>query len=295
MSGPALAVYGAGRTGLAVARLAAARGVPLTVVWNRSPLEGARAELAAGLPLETGGAPPAVSAGVWIVAVSDDAVAGVAAALARGLAAGGARPGAAAHCAGGRPVADLAPLRAAGVPCAAWHPAMTFRGASSDAAALAGACAAIEGDAAACAALAALSDALGVTHHTVAASDRPRYHSALVLASNGRVTLEACARRLLADAGLDEATTRRVLAPLVARTEENLRASDPAAALTGPVARGDVETVRATLASLHDRPEIERLYRALAGAALTLVSPEARGEGHRAIAALIGEEDAASW
>lgn len=300
-----LQIYGAGRTGLAVARLAAARGVAVTGVWNRSVLPAARAALARGLPLVVGGAPPPAAADVWLVSVSDDAIGEVAEGLAAGLAqvaspggageGGALRPRAVAHCAGARPTADLAPLQRAGIPCGTWHPAMTFRGADSDASALGGARAAIEGDDAARPALEALSEALGVAWHALAAPAKPRYHSALVLASNGRVALDACARRLLADAGLDRETARAVLAPLVARTEENLREADPALALTGPVARGDVETVRGTLAALSDRPEIARLYRALAGAALALVPQESRGEGHRAVAALIGTEDSPSW
>ena len=183
-------------------------------------------------------------------------------------------------------------LRRAGIACGSWHPAMTFRGVDSDAEALAGACAAIEGDADACTLLAAFSEALGVAWHALAAGYKAGYHSALVLASNGRVVLDGAAHRLLADAALDAATARRVLAPLVARTEENLRASGPAEALTGPVARGDAETVRAILESLRDQPDVERLYRALAAVALSLVPRDARGEGHRALAALIGAEEA---
>ena len=293
--GPAtLQIYGAGRTGLAVARLAAERGVPLAGVWNRSPLSGARAELAQGLPVSSGGPLIPVAAGIWLLAVSDDAIAGVASELAAGLA-GGPRPRAVAHCAGARPVDDLDALRQAGVPCATWHPAMTFRGVRSDSGALAGACAAIAGDPEARTAMAALSEALGVGWHPLVAAHEPRYHSALVLAANGRVILEASARRLLADAGLDAATIRRVLDPLVARTEENLRAADPVEALTGPVARGDAETVRATLDALRDHPEIERLYRALAAAALTLVPASARVDGHRTLAALIETEAPQSW
>ena len=290
----AVRVYGAGRTGLAVARLAAARGMPVEL-WNRTPLEGVRAELASGIPLEVAPAPAPAAAHLWVLAVSDDAIEEVARALAAGLDREGApRPRAAAHCAGARSAAVLDALRRAGIACGSWHPAMTFRGVDSDAEALAGACAAIEGDADACNLLAVFSEALGVAWHPLAARHKAGYHSALVLASNGRVVLDGAARRLLAEAALDASTARRVLAPLVARTEENLRASEPTDALTGPVARGDAETVRAMLESLRGQPEIERLYRALAAVALSLVPPEARGDGHRALAVLIGTEEAPS-
>jgi predicted short-subunit dehydrogenase-like oxidoreductase (DUF2520 family) len=164
---------------------------------------------------------------------------------------------------------------------------MTFRGAESDAAALAGAWAAIEGDAAALELLRSFSDVLGLASHFVAEERKPGYHTALVIAANGRVALDAAAERLLVDAGLDAATARQVLAPLVARTEENLRSAGPAGALTGPVGRGDADTVRAQLAGLGDRPEIRSLYSALTAVLLPLVPRARREEGHRAIADLV--------
>lgn len=289
MSGePTVQIYGAGRTGLAVARLARDRGVRLVGVWNRRPLDRARATLAQGLPLAVDPQPVPAAADLWLLSVADDAIAEVAEMLATGLAAGGARPAATAHCAGARGSEDLAALAAAGVPCGSWHPAMTFRGAPSDAGALALASVAIEGSATAV--LASFSAALGLPWHPIAAAWKARYHSALVLAANGRVALEAAAERLLADAGLDAEAARRLLAPLVARTEENLRTAGPRAALTGPVARGDAATVRAQLRALRDRPPIQRLYRALGEVALTLVPESERTAGHRGTAELVETE-----
>lgn len=293
---PTVQVYGAGRTGLAVARLAAQRGVTVAGLWNRSPLQPPREALAKGLPLTVASRPGPAAADLWIVAVSDDAIVEVAESLAAALGDSGApRPRAVAHCAGARPAADLEALRRTGIPSGSWHPAMTFRGADSDAEALAGSCVAVEGDAEAQSILAAFSQALGLVWHPLAADHKLRYHGALVLASNGRVALDGAARRLLADAALDDITARRVLAPLVARTEQNLRVSEPVDTLTGPVARGDSETVRATLASLRDRPNIERLYRAVAAVALSIVPRGIRGDGHRAVADLIGMEERDQW
>lgn len=290
-AGPSVQVYGAGRTGLAVARLARERGVTVSGIWNRRRPEDARAALAADLPLVVADTPVPVAADLWLIAVADDAIPALAASLAARLDDTAPRPLAAAHCAGGRPADDLAPLRAAGIACGSWHPAMTFRGAESDATALAGARIALEGDLAAMRVLEAFTAALGLSSHAVAVDRRPRYHSALVIAANGRVALDAAAERLLVDAGFDAAAARRVLAPLVARTEENLRSAGPAAALTGPVARGDAATVRAQLEALRDEPSIRRLYCALGAIALSLVPAAERSEGHRVISELIGMEE----
>lgn len=291
-AGPSVQIYGAGRTGLAVARLARERGLTVTGIWSRRGPTPMLAALTRGLPLEVAESPAPAAAELWLLAVADDGVAELALGLAGLLDDAAPRPVAAAHCAGARPLDDLAPLRSKGIACGTWHPAMTFRGAASDAAALARAWVALEADAAALEVLEAFTAALGLRSHAVAADRRPRYHTALVLAANGRVALQGAAERLLLDAGLDAPTARRVLAPLVMRTEENLRSVGPAGALTGPVARGDAVTFRAQLEALRDRPGIHQLYRALGVIALSLVPEAERGEGHREIAELIGMETA---
>jgi predicted short-subunit dehydrogenase-like oxidoreductase (DUF2520 family) len=227
-----------------------------------------------------------VAADLWLIAVPDDAIADVAERLAR---APGPRPAVAAHCAGAIPAALLAPLADQGVACGSFHPAMTFRGAEGDAEALAGAVVAIEGEPRAVELLELLADRLAVAHVAVAAQNKPRYHTALVLASNGRMALDAAAVRLLQEAGLDEAHALALLRPLTARTEENLRAATPAHAHTGPVARGDARTVSSQLDALADRPRLLALYRALGTFLLDLVPAEVRGPGHLEVARLLGD------
>jgi predicted short-subunit dehydrogenase-like oxidoreductase (DUF2520 family) len=167
---------------------------------------------------------------------------------------------------------------------------MTFRGAAGDAEALSGAVVAIEGEPRARELLERLADRLGVARVAVAAAEKARYHTALVLASNGRMALDAAAVRLLHEAGLDEAQALALLRPLTARTEENLRSATPAHALTGPVARGDARTVRSQLDALAGRPRLLALYRALGMFLLDLVPAAVRGPGHGEVARLLGEE-----
>lgn len=292
-SDPSIQIYGAGRIGLAVAGLARRRGVPVTGLWNPRPLRPERARLAEGLPLAVAPDPEPASADVWLVAVPDDAIAGTGERLARAVSrSGGPHPGCVAHCAGAHPAQLLGPLARIGIPCGSWHPAMTFRGAPDDPDALARAVVAVEGDPDAVRLLGRLSDALGVARIAVAAGRKADYHAALVLAANGRVALDAAAARLLREAGLDEATARAVLGPLVERVEENLRASFPQEALTGPVARGDAGTVRRQLAALADRPDLLRLYRAMGAVILAAVPDPVRQEGHREVMRLMREDDA---
>jgi predicted short-subunit dehydrogenase-like oxidoreductase (DUF2520 family) len=288
---PSLHVYGTGRVGLAILGLAHDRGVTLAGAWNPREIRGERRRLVPGIPIAAGADPPAVAADLWLIAVPDDAIADVAERLAR---ASGPRPVAVAHCAGAIPASLLEPLARQGVACGSFHPAMTFRGAEGDAEALAGAVIAIEGEPRAVRLLEQLADRLGVRRVAVAAGSKPRYHTALVLASNGRMALDAAAVRLLGEAGLDESEALNLLRPLIARTEENLRAATPAHALTGPVARGDARTVRSQLEALADHPRLLALYRALGTFLLDLVPRDVRGAGHREVARLLADDHLAA-
>lgn len=285
-----LYVYGAGRVGLAVARLATRRDVPVVGVWNRRPLSPARAALAEGLPLRIEGSPAVGEADLWLLAVPDDAVAAVAEELAAALDASPrvARPAAAAHCAGAHPATLLASLRDRSIPVASWHPAMTFRGAADDPDALAESTVVIEGDPAAFDLAKALAEALGARAVSLATESKPWYHAALVFAANGRVVLDAVATRLLAEAGLEGEEARAVLAPLVARTDANLDSGTAVESLTGPVARGDARTVRIQVEALLVRPAELELYRALGRVALALVPAEHHRAGHHEVARLLG-------
>lgn len=278
---PSVFIYGAGRVGLAIARLARERGLVVVGLWNARPLSPGRARLAQGFALAIAAAPPRSEASLWLIAVPDDAIA----AVARGLAAAdGPRPQAAAHTAGAHPGSLLAPIAAEPIACGSWHPAMTFRGEEADTEALAGAWVAIEGTPPAVDRLEAFTRALGLSRVVIASDRKAEYHAALVLASNGRMALDRAASELLEAAGLSPEAARTLLEPLVMRTEANLRAEGPVRALTGPAARGDARTIEAELEALANRPSLKQLYRALAAVQLDLVPPEVRGEGHAAVA-----------
>lgn len=108
----------------------------------------------------------------------------------------------------------------------------------------------------------ALAERLGMLAFEIAESDRAAYHAAAVIASNFLVALEESAAELLGRAGAPEA--RELLAPLVLRTAANW-SERGAAALTGPIARGDEATVARHLDALQaTAPELIPLYEALA-------------------------------
>jgi predicted short-subunit dehydrogenase-like oxidoreductase (DUF2520 family) len=82
------------------------------------------------------------------------------------------------------------------------------------------------------------------------------YHAAAVFAANYAVALLGVGERLMERAGIAPEEARAALAGLAAGAVANTAAHGPAAALTGPVARGDEATVRLHLARLsaEERP-----------------------------------------
>ena len=151
--------------------------------------------------------------------------------------------------------------------CFALHPLLSVVGAGAQ---FAGATAAVDGSTPrARDTAAALAQALGMRPITVPAAQRALYHAAASAASNFLVTVEALAETLAARAGLD----REALGPLVRATVENWATLGAAAALTGPIARGDDMTAaRQRAAVMSAAPDQVALWDALATATRALAT-----------------------
>jgi predicted short-subunit dehydrogenase-like oxidoreductase (DUF2520 family) len=107
----------------------------------------------------------------------------------------------------------------------------------------------------------ALAGLLGLRPFALADGSRVLYHAGAAIASNYLVTLRRAAGRLLADAGAPP----EALDPLMRRTIEN------GFELTGPIARGDLATVRAHEDAIDaSEPQLGELYRVLADATRAL-------------------------
>jgi predicted short-subunit dehydrogenase-like oxidoreductase (DUF2520 family) len=114
-------------------------------------------------------------------------------------------------------------------------------------AALHGATIAIEGDDQLATMLADMAEAIGATPVRLAAGAKPAYHAAAVLAAGGFVALLDAIAELGRVAGLDEQGSLTVYGRLMEGTLGNARALGIGPALTGPVTRGDLGTLRANL------------------------------------------------
>jgi predicted short-subunit dehydrogenase-like oxidoreductase (DUF2520 family) len=259
----AVGVVSAGRVGVVVGAAWAAAGhhVVATSGVSRASVRRAAA-LLPDVPLR----PPdevVAAADLALLAVPDDVLPG----LVRGLAAAGSfRPGQiVVHTSGAHGVAVLAPAAEHGVLPLALHPVLTITGRPEDVARLAGASVGVTaaaGDEAAWSVGEALVLEMGAEPVRVAEEVRPLYHAALAHGANHLVTLVRDCVETLERAGVGPA--ERLVAPLLSAALDNaLRHGDRA--LTGPVARGDVETVRSHLRELGAAdPDLAEAYRVLA-------------------------------
>jgi predicted short-subunit dehydrogenase-like oxidoreductase (DUF2520 family) len=257
MSRDSIGIAGTGRVAQALGRLLSKRGEPVVAVAGRNPERTARAAEFIGVAAVSFAQLPE-RAGRVLISVSDGAVAQVAQALAEA----GMRGGVALDTCGAHGPEILEPLARAGVACGVLHPLQTIADPETGVALLPGSTFAISGDAAAVAwgeRIAAVLD--GVTL-PVAPEAMPLYHAAAAMASNYVIGLIDAAAILMGAAGIEEATALGALAPLIEAAVRNAQALGPGRALTGPIERGDVDTVRRHLRGLAAAPpSVDGLYR----------------------------------
>jgi predicted short-subunit dehydrogenase-like oxidoreductase (DUF2520 family) len=269
-------VIGAGRVGAVLAHALRAAGFEITAISGESDASRARAAaLLPGVPIAK---PSAVarSCDILLLTVPDDMLANVATVLSD---AGALRPGQyVVHTSGRHGVGVLAPVARVGARPMAIHPAMTFTGTEVDVDRLDGCVFGVTAEATERTAADELVAALGGRPMWIPEDKRTLYHASLAHGANHLVTLVAQAMELLRAAGVEDqglfsADTLRPL--LTAALDNALAAGD--AALTGPIVRGDVNTVRAHVREVEaNAPHTLPSYVAMARATLDRVVTDGR-------------------
>ena len=209
---------------------------------------------------------------VWFC-VPDDAIAEVARSVAQKADWKGR---VALHSSGALASDELAALRRLGAHVASVHPMMTFVAGSlqtgssqaSSQRSLAGVPFAIEGDVAAVRAGRAIVKALGGKAYAIRRQDKVAYHAWGTFASPLLTALLATTEHVAAAAGLNRREAKRRMLPILQQTLANYAALDAAGAFSGPIVRGDVETIRRHLRVLRKVPAAAEVYAALAKAAV---------------------------
>jgi predicted short-subunit dehydrogenase-like oxidoreductase (DUF2520 family) len=260
-----LNIIGAGHLGRVLGRLFAASGAfEVQDVLTRS-IDSARAAAGfIGAGRAVGSLAELRRADALMLAVGDDQIEPVCAALAASLALDGVLVF---HCSGAKSSAALLAAAQNGALSASVHPVRSFADPESVARDFAGTWCGLEGDPRALALLGPALAAIGARTVAIDAAAKTVYHAASVFASNYLVTLLDVALRAYQAAGIPEQVARELARPLATETLENVFRLGPRAALSGPIARGDVATVARQQAALDGWDAASgQLYRALAEA-----------------------------
>jgi predicted short-subunit dehydrogenase-like oxidoreductase (DUF2520 family) len=244
---PRIGFVGAGRVGMGLAIALSRIAWPVSAVASRDPERRAAFRRAVPSAVELVDAASVVDAAdVIFVTVPDDAIPAVVASIrlysGQGIV----------HTSGALSADVLAPALAAGSASASFHPLVAFADPARAAGDLPGATVAIEGESSLVALLVSVAEALGAQPVRLPPGGKAAYHAAAVLAAGGFVGLLDVIAELARGAGLDRA-------------------------LTGPIVRGDVGTLRSHLEAI-DRlaPSVRELY--VAAARREIAIAERRGE-----------------
>jgi predicted short-subunit dehydrogenase-like oxidoreductase (DUF2520 family) len=267
-----LGVVGAGRVGAVLAAALRSRGHEVVAVAGESDASRRRAaDLLPGVPLHK---PTEVARAcdVLLLTVPDDMLANVVTML---TASGAIREGQyVVHTSGAHGLEILTPAIEAGARGIAMHPAMTFTGTEVDLPRLSGCVFGVTAQEAERPVAERLAADLGGSVVWVDEARRSLYHAGLAHGANHLVTLVAQAMELLSAAGADDPAA--TLRPLLTAALDNALAEGDAA-LTGPIVRGDVNTVRAHVADVAaNAPDTLPSYLALARATLDRVVTDGR-------------------
>jgi len=248
-----ITIVGPGRLGLSLAyALLQAEAVDEVTICGRRPDPPSHPLFSQDLASYVFGLePPGHYTTAVILAVPD----GTLREISEALAAQGEPPRecAAFHVSGALGTDPLEALHLRGYSVGTMHPLQTVANPVTGAERLPGSYFAISGEPAALAVARRLIRSLGSPVITVPLLRRPVYHAAAVLASNCLTGLVSAAVRVLSQTGVSEEEALLALLPLARGTLDNIAEMGTANGLTGPVARGDVETVKLHLRALDAR------------------------------------------
>ncbi|HVZ16229.1 MAG TPA: Rossmann-like and DUF2520 domain-containing protein [Terriglobales bacterium] len=273
-------IVGPGSLGSALAQALHAAGIQIVEIVYRSPASASRAKALAtavggrairfdevwtpqsrsSALLGRAGAP--VPTVVWLC-VGDSTIASVASEMASR---GSWKGSVVLHSSGALSADELSPLRRKGAKVASVHPMMTF--VRSSAPSMKNVAFALEGDRAAISSARKLVKALDGYAFVLSKKDKPLYHALGAFVSPLIIAQMGAAERIGRELGLKPENTRKVIAPILQQTIRNYIEHGPAAAFSGPIVRGDAETVRKNLAALKRVRGAQEIYRALAKVAI---------------------------
>lgn len=272
-------IVGPGHVGRGLFRAFRASGVEVVGLHGKRP---------SGVATSSGNIPAdAARANVVVLCVRDpqldDAVAEVSVAAADGRI---ARGSVILHTSAIAEPAGLSALSEAGFPGGTFHPLVPFSDPDVSAELLRKSWIGIDGENAAKNASRRLAGHLGARTLEIPPGKKPAYHAAAVISSNFPVVLASVAGHLLHDLGIPDASAYQAVESLMSGALSNMKQTLPDDALTGPIVRGDAETVGKHLRALQGHESALEIYRALSAAAVEIA--QRRGVDQKKLAAVAG-------
>lgn len=180
------------------------------------------------------------------------------------------------HASGALSSDELHVLRKKGAAVAAVHPLMTF--VTGAVPSLRGVSFAIEGDARAVRTAREIVRKLGGEAFMIRKRDKPAYHAWGGFTSPLLVAMLVAGEQVAMSAGLSAVEARKRMLPILCQTIANYAELGPEKAFSGPIVRGDAETVSKHLRALARVPEAREVYLALARVALRHLPAEHKKE-----------------
>ena len=185
------------------------------------------------------------------------------------------------HCSGSLTSEALSPFARLGVDTMSFHPMQTFSDLLS--ASFEGIYVGIEGTERAKQVGEYIAHELGAFSIFLEAEDKNTYHLAASMASNLFVALSSMSFDLLESIGFTRHEAAAILGPLIRQTTDNLSSMLPEKALTGPAARGDMNTIRFHFETLQTHSfRIRETYRILTEEAIQIAEKAGRLDAERA-------------
>jgi len=259
---PSFAVVGCGKVGKALGKHLQAAGYSLAGI---SAQHMASAEQAAGIVgtknFSTNSSDISGTADIVFITTPDGVIEDVCSRLAKDN--GFKKDAVVLHCSGAHPSTILSPARESGAHIGSMHPLQSFS-ADSSGNTFNGIVISVEGDEKAVTIASQIADDLEANCLTIKTDNKILYHAAAVVACNYLVTLQNAAFKLMEEAGITEKDVFTVLYPLISGTLSNIEKSGTVKSLTGPIARGDIETITRHIQGIQDKtPQILNLYKVM--------------------------------
>jgi len=254
-----LGFIGAGTVGTALAVRLNSKDYQVIAVSSRSQTSAKKlAEAVTGCRVYVNKQDVADAAELVFITTPDDAIASVAAEIQwhRGQSV--------VHCSGALSTDTLEPARKLGARVGAFHPLQTFASVKQAVENIPGSTLAVEAEEPLSGTLKDMATALDSYWIELKASDKVAYHAAAVIACNYLVTLVKLATDLWQGFGIPQPQAIQALLPLIRGTIHNIDTVGIPQCLTGPIARGDIETIKKHLDALEKvAPALLSTYREL--------------------------------